>query len=130
MTPWPVGHQATLSMGSPTQEYWSGLSLLTRGDLPDPWIEPMSPALAGGFFPTEPTGKPSIGLPTMKNSIYPPPQIKKRTKKLSTYLASGYISKGNENRILTRYIHSHVYCSIMHNSQIFKWPKYLSVDKK
>ena len=129
MTPWPVGHQATLSMGSPTQEHWSGLSLLTRGNLPDPWIEPMSPALAGGFFPTEPTGKPSIGLPTMKNSIYPP-QIKKRTKKLSTYLASGYISKGNENRILTRYIHSHVYCSIMHNSQIFKWPKYLSVDKK
>jgi len=32
------------------------------GDLPDPGIEPMSPALAGGFFfflATEPTGKPN-----------------------------------------------------------------------
>jgi len=130
VTPWPVGHQAPLSMGFPAQEYWSELPLLTRGHLPDPWIEPIFPALAGGFFPTEPTGKPQIGLPTMKNSIYLPSQVKKRTNRLSTYLASSYISKENENSILMRYIHSSVYCSIMHNSQIFKWPKYLSVDKK
>ena len=129
MTPWPVGHQAPLSMGFPAQEYWSGLPLLTRGHLPDPWIEPMSPALADRFFPTEPTGKPQIGLPTMKNSIYLPSQVKKRTNRLSTYLASSYISKGNENSILTRYIHSGVYCSIMHNSQylnglnIYQWIK-------
>ena len=93
MTPWPVGHQATLSMGSPTQEYWSGLSLLTRGDLPDPWIEPMSPALAGGFFPTEPTGKPSIGLPTMKNSIYPPPKLKREPKNCPPILLLGIYPK-------------------------------------
>ena len=44
------------------QEYWSGLLFPTPGDLPDPGIEPASlafPALAGGFFTTEPTGKPS-----------------------------------------------------------------------
>ena len=30
------------------------------GDLPNPGIEPMSPALAGGFFTAEPPGKPSL----------------------------------------------------------------------
>ena len=45
-----------------TQVYWSGFPFPTPGDLPDPGIEPASlpfPALAGGFFTTEPTGKPS-----------------------------------------------------------------------
>ena len=40
------------------QEYWSGLPFPSPGDLPDPGIEPMSPALAGRFFTTEPPGKP------------------------------------------------------------------------
>ena len=40
------------------QEYWSGLPFLSIGDLPDPGIKPVSPALAGGFFTTEPPGKP------------------------------------------------------------------------
>ena len=39
------------------QEFWSGLPLPSSGDLPDPGIEPASPALAGGFFTTEPPGK-------------------------------------------------------------------------
>ena len=41
----------------PWQEYWSGLSFPPPGDLSDPRIEPMSPALAGGFFDAEPPGK-------------------------------------------------------------------------
>ena len=45
-------------MGFPRQEYWSGLPFPSPGDLPDPGIESMSPALAGGFFTTEPPGKP------------------------------------------------------------------------
>ena len=45
--------QAPLSMGFPRQEYCSGLPFPSPGDLPDPGIEPASPALAGGFFPTE-----------------------------------------------------------------------------
>ena len=53
-TPWTVAHQAPLSTGFPRQEYWSGLPFPSPGDLPDPGIEPMSPALAGGFFTTEP----------------------------------------------------------------------------
>ena len=49
-----------LSMGIFKQEYWSGLPFLPPGDLPDPGIEPESPAsltLAGGLFTTEPPGK-------------------------------------------------------------------------
>ena len=40
------------------QEYWRGLPFPPSGDLPDPGIEPMSPALAGGFLITEPFRKP------------------------------------------------------------------------
>ena len=50
--------QAPLSMGFPRQEYWSGLTSLSPGDLPNPGFEPMSPALARGFFTSEPPGKP------------------------------------------------------------------------
>ena len=39
------------------QECWSGLPFPSPGDLPDPGLELMSPALVGGFFITEPPGK-------------------------------------------------------------------------
>ena len=45
-------------MGFPRQEHWSGLPFPSPGDLPDPGIEAASAALAGGFFTTEPPGKP------------------------------------------------------------------------
>ena len=45
-----VALQAPLSMGFPRQEYWSGLPFPRLGGLPHPEIEPMFPALAGGFF--------------------------------------------------------------------------------
>ena len=57
-TPWTVACQVPLSMELSRQEYCSGLSFLSPGDLPDPEVEPMSPALTGGFFTTEPPGKP------------------------------------------------------------------------
>ena len=56
-TPWTAACQAPLSMGFPGQEYWSGLPFPPLGDLPDPRFDPTSPALAGGFFTTEPTEK-------------------------------------------------------------------------
>ena len=59
-TPWTVAFQAPLSMGFPRQEYWSGLPFLSPGDLPNPGIKPVSPALASGFFTTEPPGKPTF----------------------------------------------------------------------
>ena len=63
VTSWTVAHQAPLSMRFPRQDYWSGLPFPPPGDLPDPGIEPetpASPALAGRFFPTEPPGKPHL----------------------------------------------------------------------
>ena len=56
--PWTAALQAPLSMGSSTQEYWSELPGPPPGDLPDPGIKPTSPALAGGCFTPEPSGKP------------------------------------------------------------------------
>ena len=53
-TPWTVAHQAPLSVGFSRQEYWRGLSFLSPGDLPDPWIKPGFPALAGRSLPSEP----------------------------------------------------------------------------
>ena len=58
VTPWTVAHQASLSIGFPREEYQSGLPISSPGDLPDPRIEPRSPALAGRFFTTESLGKP------------------------------------------------------------------------
>ena len=43
--PWPVAHQAPLFMGFPRQEYWSMWPFPSPGDLPDPGVEPVSPAL-------------------------------------------------------------------------------------
>ena len=45
MPPWSVARQAPLSMEFSRQEYWSGLPFPSPGDLPDPGIEPSSPAL-------------------------------------------------------------------------------------
>ena len=50
--------QAPLSVGFPRQEYWSRLLLSSSGDLSNPGIELVSPVLTGGFFTTEPPGKP------------------------------------------------------------------------
>ena len=43
-TLWTVAYQAPLSIGFSRQEYWSGLPCPAPGDLPDPGIEPESPA--------------------------------------------------------------------------------------
>ena len=58
LTPWIVACQALLSMGFPGQEYQSGLSFLSPGDLPNPGIEPTCPARAGRFVTAESPGKP------------------------------------------------------------------------
>ena len=53
-----VAYQAPLSMGFSRQEYWSGLPFPSPGDLPNPGIEPGSPALQTDALPSEPPGKP------------------------------------------------------------------------
>ena len=64
VTPWTLAHQALLFMGFSSQEYWSGFPFPPPGDLPDPGMEPSSPAVAGGFFTTEP------GVYICENSNY------------------------------------------------------------
>ena len=49
-----VARHHPLFMGFSRQEYWSGLSFPSPGDLSDPWIEPRSPALQAGPLLTEP----------------------------------------------------------------------------
>ena len=55
-TPWTVAYQSPQSMGFSIQEYWSGLPFPSPGDLPDPGIEPGSPALQADALPSEPPG--------------------------------------------------------------------------
>jgi len=45
-------------MGFFRQEYWSGLSCPSPGDLSDPGIKPRSPALQADSLPSEPPGNP------------------------------------------------------------------------
>ena len=72
-TPWTVALQVPLSIRFSRQEYWTGLPFLPPGDLPNPRMEPESPAssaLAGRFFITEPPGKPPDGRAHYKIKVY------------------------------------------------------------
>ena len=76
VSPRTAACQAPPSMGLPRQEYWSVLQCYTPGDLSSPGIEPMPPALAGRFSPTEPPGKSLgggavLGCSGMSNSSWP-----------------------------------------------------------
>ena len=57
-TAWTLISQAPLSIGFSRQECWIGLPFSSPGDLPNPGIEPRSPALQGDSLPAEPPGKP------------------------------------------------------------------------
>ena len=50
-------------MGFSRQEYWSGLPFSSPGDLPDPGIEPRSPALQADALPSEPLNATTIKIP-------------------------------------------------------------------
>ena len=57
-------------MGFSRQEYWGGLPFPPSGDLPDPVIEfasPVTPALAGRLFTTEPPWKPKAATEATKS---------------------------------------------------------------
>ena len=58
VTPWTVAHQAPLFMGFSRWEYWSGLPFLSSEDLPNPGIEPTSPALQADSLSLSHWGKP------------------------------------------------------------------------
>ena len=74
LTPWPVARQALPSMGFSRQEYWSELPFPPPGDLPDPGIEPASPALQVDSLPTELPGM--SDLKTSKDEMLPPQSLR------------------------------------------------------
>ena len=57
-----VAHQAPLSMGFSRQECWNGFPFPSPGDLPNPGIEPGSPALQADALSSEPPGTPSKSI--------------------------------------------------------------------
>ena len=70
-TPWTIANQAPPSMGFSRQDYWSGLPFPSPRDLPDPGIEPRSPALQADALTSEPPGKqagPRLDLASSKFS--------------------------------------------------------------
>ena len=69
------------------QEYWSGLPFPSSGDLPYPGIKPASlesPALAGGFFTANATGKPNLNKP-IKKQKQKPTLWKNKTNRKTAY---------------------------------------------
>ena len=73
-------------MGFSRQEYWSGLPFPSSGDLPDPGIEPRSPALQADALPSEPPGKPMIlYIENPKDSIRKLLELTSEFSKVSGY---------------------------------------------
>ena len=70
-------------MGFSRQEYWSGLSFPSPGDLPDPGIEPGSPALEADALTSEPPGKPSESEEELKNFLM---KVKEKSEKVGLKL--------------------------------------------
>ena len=71
MTPWTTAHQALLSIEFCRQEYWSGLPFPPPGDLPDPGIEPVFPALPSDSLSLSHWGSslntgPTVGHPELQ----------------------------------------------------------------
>ena len=76
VTLWTVAHQDPLFTEFSRQEYWIGLPFPSPGALPRPGIKPASPALAGGFFTTEPLGNgrifPQKSSSAANEGLFPP----------------------------------------------------------
>ena len=66
-TPQTIAYQVPPSMGFSRQEYWSGLPFPSPADLPNPGIEPRSPALQTDALPSEP---PSLLKPQPQWSLW------------------------------------------------------------
>ena len=58
VAPWTIDDQAPLSEEFSRQIYWSGLPFLLQGIFLTQDHTPGLPGLAGGFFTTEPSGRP------------------------------------------------------------------------
>ena len=109
----PGARQTPLSMKVSREEYWSGLPFPSPGDLPDPGIEPRSPALQADFLPSEPPWKPGEKIGTGEKSICHISSYRPATRSCVDYFSSKVlicrfqIHSGNHYVIKFLIIHSH-----------------------
>ena len=68
---WTVAHQAPLFMEFSRQDFWSELSFPPPEDLPNPGIEPGSPALQVDSLLSEPPGKPQRDYRMIHTTVDP-----------------------------------------------------------
>ena len=68
-----IAYQALQSMEFSRQEYWSGLPFPSPGDLPNPGIEPGSPALQADCSPSEPPGLYPVSLWKQSSQVHVTP---------------------------------------------------------
>ena len=113
-TPWSIQ-----SMEFSRPEYWSGQPLPSSGDLPNPGIEPGSPALQGDSLPAEPPGKPKntgMGSLSLLQQIFPTQEsnwdllhCRWILYPLScvSYSTQGYLPKRNKSLSIGRLVQVH-----------------------
>ena len=106
-TPWTVARQGPLPMGFSRQGYWSGCPFPSKGDLPDPGIEPKSlgpPSLTGGFFTTARPRNPKTlhGALRKANSSL----IEQMGKCFQDYKGKNKMGIEEELRLSFRHVHS------------------------
>ena len=93
-TPWTVACQTSLSMEFSRQEYWSRLPFPSPGDLPDPKIEPGSPALQADSLPSELLGFMSYYV-YKHNTLWIPPYFSKLRLKVYIFVRSSLLLLSN-----------------------------------
>ena len=86
VTPWTAAHRASLYLGFSRQDTGVQLSFPSLGDLPDPGTEPVSAAMVGRLFTTEPLGKP--------RGKYTGGKIKKKSNKITKSQDIPSVEKG------------------------------------
>ena len=116
VTLWTIACQVPMSMGFPKQEeYWSRLPFPSPGDLPDAGIEPRFPALASGFFTTEPPGNmytyesQSVSHSVMSDSLWP------------NILNSPWNSPGQNNGVGSHWLLQGIFTSQGSNPGLLHW---------
>ena len=92
----PVALQAPPSVGFSRQECWRGLPCPPPGGLPDPGMEPGSPALQAYSLLSEPPGKPIGGKKKKSETL---PWIKKVNSILNLCIPSSNIHDENLSSI-------------------------------
>ena len=104
-TPWTVASQAPLSTGLSRQEYWSGLSFPSPGNLPDPGIEPWPPALQTDCLLTKLKGSPEYSLIPPPHRHGQPPPLSASTRVVHLIVTIGTHRHHPKSIVYTR-VHS------------------------